>query len=193
MISIVLPSYKEPRIYETMRIAKDLFPDAQVIISPDDKGQGKGWAVRKGVLASLGEIIIFIDGDGNIHPRMIKRLLPFLEDYDVVVGSKGIGNLPFNRKIITLLSRVYIRTMFGLSINTQTGIKAFNKNKILPWMSSHFVFDIELLYKLKHLGVRMIEVPIEVKNIGSKSLKILWGAFIDSLEIWWRLNVTTRK
>ena len=124
---------------------------------------------------------------------MIKRLLPFLEDYDVVVGSKGIGNLPFNRKIITLLSRVYIRTMFGLSINTQTGIKAFNKNKILPWMSSHFVFDIELLYKLKHLGVRMIEVPIEVKNIGSKSLKILWGAFIDSLEIWWRLNVTTRK
>jgi len=188
MISIILPSYKEPRVYETLRHVRDLFPDAQVIISPDDLGAGKGWAVRKGVLASLGDIIIFIDGDGDIHPRMIKRLLPFLEDYDIVVGTKTFDGFPLHRKLITLLSRIYIKLVFWLDVDTQTGLKAMRRDAVLPWLTPGFIFDVEFLYQAKKHGLKIIEIPIQAKVSKEKSVKVLWQALVDSLKIRWRLR-----
>jgi glycosyltransferase involved in cell wall biosynthesis len=187
-MTIILPSFNEPRAHETMRLCKELYPHAQVIISPDAGGQGKGWSIRKGVLASLGEIIVMIDADGDIHPRMIKRLLPFLDDFDIVVGSKAIGPLAFHRKIITLLSRIYIKFMFNLDVDTQTGIKAFRRHSVMKYICHDFAFDMELLARANKRGARMIEIPIDAKIQKSKSLGVLWKTLISSLKIWFRLS-----
>jgi len=189
MISIILPSYKEPRVYETLRVIRDLFPDAEVIISPDDKGQGKGWAVFKGVAAARGDIIIFIDGDMDIHPRMIKRLLPFLEDYDIVVGTKTFDGMRLSRKLITLLARIYIKLIFWLDVDSQSGLKAMKKEAISAWGSKRFMFDVEFLVKAKRKGFKIIEIPIKATVVRSKSIRILWAALLDTLKIWWRLRL----
>jgi len=190
MLSIVLPSYREPRVYETLRVAKALFPDAQIIISPDNVGRGKGWAVRKGLLASLGDVIVFLDGDMDIHPRMIKRLLPFLEDYDVVVGGKGIGGFPLHRKLITLASRIYIKCLLWLDVDTQTGIKAMRRDAVLPWICTNFAFDMEFLYIAKKRGLKLIEVPVEAVVSKSKGPKVLIDTLLESLRIWRRVHGT---
>lgn len=188
MLSIILPSYHEPKAYKTLSMTRKLFPDAQIIISPDDKGRGKGWAVRKGIMASKGDVIVLLDADMNIHPRMIKRLLPFLDDFDIVVGAKNYTGMPYSRRIITLLSRVYIKIMFGLPFTTQTGIKAMKKEVILYWENMEWMFDLEFLTKAYRKGCKIIEVPVIANVTKSKSIKILWKALIDSLKIWWRLN-----
>lgn len=188
MLSVILPSFNEPKAHATLRIVKNMFPDAQVLIAPDCRGQGKGWAVKKGFLASCGDIIVFLDADGDIHPRMLKRLLPFMEDYDIVVGSKAIGPLPLNRKLITLGSRIYLKIIFDIDFDSQTGIKVFKKESVLPWVSDRFMFDLELLVKAKRQGLKIIEIPVVSSPLKPKSLKILWGAFIDSLKIFWRLR-----
>jgi hypothetical protein len=168
-----------------------LFPHAQIIIGNDVQKQGKGYIIKDSIYKSLHSIIVFIDGDLNINPIMIKRLLPFLEDgyYDIVVGCKGISGLPFNRKLLTLVSRIIIKILFNLDVSTQTGIKAFKRYKIPEWYSNRYMFDVEVLAKAKRKGMRIIEIPVEVEKIGDKSLKVIWRAFIDTLEIWWRLNV----
>ena len=187
MLSIILPSFNEPRKYETLRLCKELFPTAQIIISPDNAGRGKGWSIQKGVLASLHDTIVMIDADGDIHPRMLKRMLPFLEDYDIVVGSKAIGPLKLHRKLITLASRMYIKLMFNLDVDTQTGIKVFKKSAILPFITKDFAFDIELLAMANRYGLKMIEIPIVANIQKSKGVNVLWVTLISSLKIWFRL------
>jgi len=187
MLTIILPSYKEPKAHDTLRKCKAEFPDAQVIISPDDTGRGKGWAVKKGVMAANGDVIALLDGDGDIHPRMLKRLLPFLEDWDIVVGSKNYTGMRFNRKIITLLSRTYIKVMFGLDFTTQTGIKVMRSNVLPYWESNGFMFDLEFLTKAYRSGYTIIEIPVIAKSTKSKSLEVIWASFLDSIKIWFRL------
>jgi dolichol-phosphate mannosyltransferase len=195
MISIILPSHNEPNIKEMIKMCQAEFPLARIIVAEDKQGEGKGYATLKGIMYDqhfipwlAEDIAVFIDADGDIHPRMIKRLLPFVDDFPIVVGSKAIGPLPFRRKIITILSRLYIKIMFGLDVDTQTGIKAFRTSAIPAWSDKGWLFDIELLVKAKRAGLRMIEIPVDAYIHKNKSMGVLWKAFKDSLKIWYRLS-----
>jgi len=201
MLSIIIPSFNEPNIKNMICECQQLFPTARIIVGNDISGRGKGYATMEGVKHELRfipwlseDIIVFIDGDGDIEPRMIKRLLPFLDDYGIVVGKKCLRGFPLRRKIITTLSRIYIRLMFGLTIDTQTGIKAFRAGTIPWWESEKFLFDVEILVKAKRTGVRILEVPVDITAISkTKSLGVLWIALVDSLKIWYRLFVPSAK
>ena len=187
-LSIIIPSYNEKLIDLVVFECRLLFPQAQIIVGKDVLGNGKGWANKKSIFFSLGGVIALIDGDMDIHPKMIKRLLPYLDDYDIVVGTKGIKNIPLKRKVITILSRIYIRLLFGLKVDTQTGIKVFKRYKIPEWFTSGFSFDMELLAKAQRRGIRIVEVPIEAKVSKSKSIKVLFKTLLESLKIWYRLS-----
>ena len=147
MISILVPSNLEPNILKMMMALEDAFPYAQIITANDRYRKGKGWAVREALKKADGDIIVFIDGDGDIHPNMIKRLLPYIRYYDIVVGKKNCSKL-FSRRIITILSRLYIKLLFGLNVDTQTGVKVFRREALLPWKTDSFAFDIEILSTL---------------------------------------------
>jgi glycosyltransferase involved in cell wall biosynthesis len=195
MITIILPSFNEKNLPKMTRECQELFPQARIIIGNDPTGRGKGYATLQGVKHDLRfipwkaeDIIVFIDGDGDIELRMIKRLLPFLDDYGIVVGTKCLQGLPLRRKVLSMLSRFYIRVMFGLKIDTQTGIKAFRTGVIPWWTSEKFLFDVELLAKAKKNKIRIIEVPVDITGISkTKSWRVLWVTLVDSLRIWFRL------
>ena len=180
MLSILIPAYQEPKIREFMeQIEYDIIPN-QIIVCNDRYGKGKGWALREALKEATGNRIVFIDGDGDIQPYEINKLITYMYQYDIVVGKKQLpGSL--NRKVLTYLSRLYILALFGLTIDTQTGIKAFNYKP--EWKTDGWAFDIEILYKAKKDGKSMIEVPIkaivsDTKNLGD-ILKTLW----ESLKI----------
>jgi glycosyltransferase involved in cell wall biosynthesis len=203
MLSIIIPSFNEKNIRKMTDECQEMFPQARIIVGNDPSGKGKGFATLEGVKHDLRfipwkpeDIVVLIDGDGDIEPRMIKRLLPFLEDHGIVVGTKGIGGLPLRRKLITIVSRLYIRLMFNVHVDSQTGIKAFRTGLIPWWQSEGFLFDVELLAKAKRNGVKIIEVPIEIVSISkTKSWRVLWSTLVDSLKIWYRLSFrgTTKK
>lgn len=183
MISILIPSRSEPNILKTMMAINEELPDAQVIIANDRYSKGKGWAVREALGEATGEYIAFLDGDMDIEPRMLWRLIPFTDDYDVVVGKKQIRGL-LSRRILTFLSRLYIRMFFGLNIDTQTGIKLFHRDALMEWKSDSFAFDIEILYNAKKAGKSIIEVPVETNIRKKAKLSSIWKCFIESLKLW---------
>jgi glycosyltransferase involved in cell wall biosynthesis len=63
--------------------------DARVISQPYPKGNGA--AVKSGARAATGDILVFMDADGQHRPEDIPRLLAKLEEgYDMAVGARGM-------------------------------------------------------------------------------------------------------
>jgi len=182
MMSILIPCRKEPKILKMTELTEKEFPDAQIIVANDRDGRGKGWALREALSQATGDPICFIDGDLDIHPKMIHRLLPFLTDYDIVVGKKQVRGF-LRRRIMTHLSRLYTRIFFGLIYDTQTGVKVFHRYAIPEWKCNSYAFDLEILTKAKNSGMTIIEVPIEANINRQISLKSVWRYFLETVRI----------
>lgn len=180
MISIIIPCKEEKDIVDMVNETEKAFPDAQIIVSSDRAGNGKGWAIRQAIEYAKGDVICFIDGDLDIHPQEINKLLISMSYFDIVVGRKNLSG-SLLRKIITFCSRLFIGIMFGLWIDTQTGVKIFAREYLPSWDNDSFAFDIEILYKAKRMGARIKEVPVNVnirKGMPSKSiLRFIKGAW----------------
>ena len=179
-MSIILPNKNEPNIEVICGVLRHSYPRAEILIVNDPTGKGKGWALRQGVEKATGWPLIFIDADLDIDIYEITKLLPHLAHYDIVVGKKDLPR-GFKRRLLTLFSRLYIRLLFGISVDSQTGLKIFNYKP--EWKSDSFAFDIEILYKAKKMGKTMIEIPIKATVSDSKTLKDIWTTFKDSLRI----------
>lgn len=188
MLSIILPSHREPEIQAFVSLVETHFPACEILVSSDSEGRGKGWAIRQAIAFAKGDQIAFLDGDGDIHPRMLLRLLPFLDDFDVVVGTKRIKHRHFSRRIVTVLSRIYIRTIFGLTCDTQTGIKLFRRSALVNWKTDGFLFDVEILAGIHKNGGRIVEVPIEAEITERMSKGAVWKTFLESLILKFRLS-----
>jgi glycosyltransferase involved in cell wall biosynthesis len=183
MISIILPSHNESKIRLVQEDIAYLPFDCEVVIASDPDGDGKGAAIREGLRVSTGETIVFLDADLDIHPRQILRLLPFLEDYDIVVGTKNLKNVTIQRKILTALSRIYIGILFGTRVDTQTGLKVFKRKVLTDWATDGFAFDIEILAKAKKQGYTMIEVPIEASINKRMPMRAIWKTLKESIQL----------
>lgn len=178
-LSIIIPCKQEKDIVTMMVEVEKCHPEAQIIVSSDRYGRGKGWSLRQGLKEATGRIIVFIDGDMDIHPKEIHKLLPSLNNNDIVVGrKKASGSLI--RKTITLCSRMFITLLFGICIDTQTGVKVFKRRCLHDWKDDSFAFDIEILYKAMKEGYRIKEVDVEVnirKGMPFRSItRFIYGA-----------------
>lgn len=191
MLSIILPNHNEPNIQYFVREIEGRFPESQIIVTCDSESKGKGWALRQALEHAKGSEIAFIDGDGEIPARMLSRLLPFLEDFDVVVGSKRITKSPPRRKIMTHLTRLWFRFLFGVQVDTQTGIKLFRRESLdlmgRYWESNGFIYDVEVIANLQRLGLKIVEVPVEVEIKRQLAFKTIFRIFGESLWLKWRL------
>ena len=109
-VSVVLPAKNEAEgLRRTLPALRAALPEAEVIVvddgSSDDTGavaaglgarvlgspysMGNGAAIKRGARAATGEVIVFMDADGQHDPALIPQLLEKLETgYDMVVGAR---------------------------------------------------------------------------------------------------------
>lgn len=191
---------------KTYKLAKRM-KSKKIAVYGYKQNHGKGYAIRYGMTRAKGSIIGFIDSGMDLNPNALSILLERFEwsDADIIIGSKrhpeSKVTYPFLRRIISFLSQVFIRILFGLNVrDTQVGIKFFKRKVIedvLPrLLVKKFAFDIEILVVALHLGYNKIfEAPIELKfnfenSIVSQSLiSAILRTFWDSLAIFYRLKV----
>ncbi|HWP58725.1 MAG TPA: glycosyltransferase family 2 protein [Candidatus Acidoferrales bacterium] len=85
---------------ESARIAEAR--DARVLSHPYNMGNGA--AIKTGIRAARGELLLFIDGDGQHRPEDVPALLAEAERYHMVVGARGKGSkLRFHRYVANLV------------------------------------------------------------------------------------------
>lgn len=175
-----------------------------------ERNQGKGHAVRYGMLEAKGDIVGFIDGGMDINATGISLLLDsmFWNDADIVVGSKihpqSKVDYPLIRRIMSWGYRTLTHFLFGFSVSdTQVGLKLFKKKAAKDIFSriivKSFAFDVEVLTVAYKLGYKKIfESPIKLnfgKNSSISSIispnfwKIIFLMLWDTAAIFYRLNI----
>ena len=234
LLSVVIPAYKQshtivrdianveyalqslPIRYEIIVVVDGIvdktYENARSIKSPHvrvlgyKKNEGKGTAIRTGMLYAKGDVIGFIDAGMDINPSGFSMLLSHMEWYnaDAIVGSKlhpvSKISYPLHRKFISFVYRIITRILFGFTVrDTQVGLKFFKKNlvqDVLPrLLVKRYAFDVELLAVAYNRGYKRIyEAPVEI-NFQQNTvqfnnlLPIIWFMMIDTLAVFYRLKM----
>lgn len=184
------------------------FKSTKVKVMGYEKNQGKGHAIRYGMLHAKGDVVGFIDAGMDINPSGFKMLISHMEWYnaDVIVGSKlhPVSKViyPMWRKILSWGYRFLTKQLFGFKIrDTQVGLKFFKRDvikKALPrLLVKAYAFDIEMLAVIYRLGYKRIyEAPIEINfktnTIPAFSLNLLKTILLmswDTLAVFYRLKI----
>jgi hypothetical protein len=87
------------------------------------------------------------------------------------------------------------RLLTGITVSdTQTGLKAFRReslDRILPLLSvKRYAFDVEVLAVAQLLGMRVVEMPVNIRMDAHFKLKDVFRMVIDLLGIAYRLRIT---
>ncbi|MFZ4506413.1 MAG: dolichyl-phosphate beta-glucosyltransferase [Fimbriimonas sp.] len=138
--------------------------------------QGKGYAVRRGILAAKGDLILFCDADLATPQEETEKLLQAIQaGADVAIGSRPLreSNLeirqPFYREF---LGRVFNGAVQMLAIrgiaDTQCGFKMFTRKAAQDIFGrcklNGFGFDFEALMIARDLGYRIDEIPVRWRH-----------------------------
>lgn len=172
-----------------------------------EENQGKGNAVRYGMLRAKGDVIGFIDAGMEIDPTGISMLLNHMlwYDADIIVGSKlhpvSQVEYPFYRKILSWGYREINRFLFGLRIrDTQVGIKFYRRKvveDVFPkLLVKKFAFDVETLAVANALGyTRIYDAPVKLKFSGSSSItlnkywRVVLSMLWDTAAVFYRIRI----
>ncbi|HZU33479.1 MAG TPA: dolichyl-phosphate beta-glucosyltransferase [Candidatus Angelobacter sp.] len=145
-------------------------PEVRLIENPGN--QGKGFAVRNGMLNARGKVLLFTDADLSSPISQATKLFAALEKgADVAIGSRWLDpSLQFQRQSLKrqIMSRAYnlfIRSVLTFPYrDTQCGFKAFTRSaaeKIFPLQRiKRWGFDAEIIYLAHHMKLQVAEVPV---------------------------------
>ena len=91
------------------------YPDVTLVAHPYNIGNGA--AVKSGIRAANCDIIIMMDSDGQHPPEEIPNMLPYIDQYDMVVGARGAGtDSQLHRNIANRVFNWYASYIVGYPI-----------------------------------------------------------------------------
>jgi dolichyl-phosphate beta-glucosyltransferase len=154
--------------------------------------RGKGYALRQGVLASKGTLLLLTDADLSTPIEELQKLSTFIieKKCEIAIGSRALSSSeiivkqPWLRQKMGKVFNKIIRALVldGFS-DTQCGFKLFSgdiaRQLFREAQIDRFAYDVEILALAKKNGYKVSEVP--VKWINSFDSKV--NPFFDSLQM----------
>jgi len=134
--------------------------------------RGKGYAVRRGFEAALGDVLMILDADMSVLPEELPRFLSSLEEgkAEAVNGTRMVypmegqampylhlfGNKIFSIIFTWLMGRRLTDTLCGTKAILREDFKKMEMGRC-PWG------DFDILLGVAKLGLKMVEVPVHYK------------------------------
>lgn len=157
------------------------------------ENRGKGAAVRTGIAASNGDVILIQDADLEYDPKQIGKLLaPIMRGEMVVYGSRRLGKLKGRGIILHDIGNWILSAatsvLFGMRItDMETGYKVFRREVVegMELRSDKFDIEPEITAKIIRRGYKIHEVPIDFSPRGFAEGKKI--TVFDGLVALWTL------
>lgn len=228
-LSIVIPAYNEEhRISTTLDSVKNFVakqPYRSEIIVVDDGSrdrtveiatqklqgishqilrsqvnQGKGDAVRKGMLAAHGQYVVFTDADLSTPIVEVTRLLDhFSKGYDLIIGSRGLpdSNVEIRQNVLRqAMGKCFNRIAQFFSFrgvqDSQCGFKGFRRDVAQDLFRRQklagFSFDAEIIFLAQKSGYRLLEMPVTWRNAEQSRVHVVKDSIkmlMDLMRIRW--------
>ncbi|MCE9585784.1 glycosyltransferase family 2 protein [Candidatus Uhrbacteria bacterium] len=167
----------------------------QIRLIRHEKNQGKGTAVKTGVLAASGIWVLFLDADLATHPSEFKKILPYLDTADIIMGSRRVlgaritKQQPFYRVWLGSAFNLFVRRYLGIQFHdTQCGFKAFHRRTLSLFNALNatgWAFDVELLLRAQEKGYMIQEVPVTWRHGRETRVRLAdaWSIFRELLRM----------
>ena len=183
----------------TLEVIQDIKNNHECIhVITYSQNKGKGYAVKTGILQSIGSYIVFIANGKAITSDAIQNYIEELNNFDLVIGSKSLQSSKIeirqSRKILSDIFSSIVKFLTGLKIqDTQVGFKVGNGEdlrKIFKIMNiDGFAFDVELLVIATKLNLRIKEMPVKLKIMKSFRFNSAVEMFYDVLKITYNYKI----
>jgi len=184
---IIVADKSKDKTLDVVRQYTKKFKNVNYIYNP--KKQGKGYAVRKGILASKGSLVLFVDADTSTPITELDKFLPKIKTYDIVIGSREHKDSDVKKKLI---SRVVLGNMGNILLriflikrirDTQCGFKLFKGNIARELFSlsriKGFGFDFEIIFLAQKQRYEIKEMP--VNWVYCEGTKVTWQSHFKTL------------
>lgn len=201
MISIILPSKNEaPALRLLLPQLKTAQPSAEIIVSDDGStddtralcaqhgvtclsspySMGNGAAIKRGARAATGEVLVFMDADGQHNPAGIESLLTKLDEgYDMVVGSRSwSGQAGAHRGVANGLYNRLASWVTGFKVLDLTSgfraVRADRFREFLHLLPNGFSYPTTITMAFFRSAYPVSYVPIHVAlRIGKSHLRLM--------------------
>jgi glycosyltransferase involved in cell wall biosynthesis len=195
-VSIILPAHNEAEaLGPLLRRIKAVIEDAEIIVvndgSDDDTASvaeatgarvinhpyslGNGAAIKAGARAAVGDVLVFLDADGQHNPADIPRLLAGLEGgYDMVVGARGArSQASMSRMMANALYNWLASIITGHRIADLTSglraVRAQRFRRFLYLLPNGFSYPATITMAFFRSGYPVAYVPIEASIRSGRS------------------------
>ena len=189
--SIILPAKNEAEsLTKLLPVLRNTFPDAEIIVVDDGStdntvdictqnqvqvishvySMGNGAAIKTGARNAEGQVLVFMDADGQHDPEDIQRLLDKInEGYDMVVGARQIDtHASLTRRIGNTLYNRLASWMTGFPIEDLTSgfraARARHFRKFLYLLPNKFSYPTTSTMAFFRSGLAVGYVPIKGLN-----------------------------
>ena len=233
--SLVVPAYNEALIIGStvktiLEYLETTFSDYELIISDDGStdetraiveniedshlicightpNKGKGAAVREGILAAGGGIIVCTDADLAYGVEILGKIAQQIADgeYDLVIGSRklhpeGYADYPPLRLVASRCFSSITGKLAGFRYDTQCGLKAYTapaaRQIFSRCVTDGFAFDFEAMMIASKLGLNVGQLPVKIENHRDSKVRVLSDSLKmlkDVVGIRRRVDKTWRK
>ena len=168
---------------------KKLIPNLRLI--DQEPNQGKGEAVRRGMLEANGEYRLFMDADNSTSVDQFEKIIPYLkEGYKVVIGSRTLKESRLSppegiiKQILGKAGNLFIQLLVLPGIwDTQCGFKCFSEDAAVKVFNLQRIkgwgFDVEILALAKRLGYKIKQIPVVWVNDTASHVGLM--AYVNTL------------
>ncbi len=196
---------------DIVREMQKTVPNIHLIVRSGKMGLGTAYCEGfKYALERNFEAIFEMDADFSHDPKELPNLIKYINDYDLVIGSRYINgvnvvNWPLSRLLLSYGASMYTRIITGMPIkDTTAGFKLFRaealrKIDLDTIRSNGYGFQIEMNFRLWKSGARIKEMPIifidRTSGVSKMNKKIIYEAvfLVWKLKFFWKRMNKKRK